>query len=75
MAQQLLAYGNVGMMFPVSIAIGFFAGRLADRWLGTSPWLSLVGFTLGVVAAVRHLIRATGSESDSDGPGGPIDGA
>lgn len=57
-ARQLIAFGNVGMMFPVSIAIGFVGGYYADRWLGTTPWLALGGFALGVAAAVRNLVRS-----------------
>lgn len=43
-----LAFGFVG------IVVGcFFAGRLLDDWIGTEPWLSIVGaiggFVLGTV--------------------------
>ena len=35
------------------ILVGFGAlGYLVDRWLGTSPWLTLVGLVLGIAAAV-----------------------
>ena len=46
------------MMFPVAIAIGFGAGYYVDRWLGTAPWLALGGFGLGVVAALRNVVRS-----------------
>ena len=29
-------------------------GYLVDRWLGTSPWFTLVGVVLGIAAAVLH---------------------
>ena len=57
-ARQLVALGNVGMMFPVSIAIGFLGGYYLDRQLDTAPWLALGGFALGVAAALRNLMRS-----------------
>ena len=54
----MATYGHVGIMFPVAIVIGFLIGDRIDRWLGTSPWIALVGFGLGVVSAMRNLLRA-----------------
>jgi F0F1-type ATP synthase assembly protein I len=41
----------------VSPLVGFFGGAALDRWLGTRPWLSLVGLVLGFVAAGRETQR------------------
>ena len=41
----------------VSPLVGFFGGGALDRWLGTKPWLSLVGLVLGFVAAGRETQR------------------
>lgn len=49
---------TIGMELVLSIAVGFFAGRYADDKLGTAPWFSVVGFLLGVAAAVRSVHRA-----------------
>lgn len=57
-ARQLVAFGNVGIMFPVSIGIGFAAGYYLDRWLTTTPWFALGGFALGAAAALRNLLRS-----------------
>ena len=38
----------------VSPLVGFFAGSLVDRWLKTSPWLSLAGLALGFGAGGRE---------------------
>jgi ATP synthase protein I len=35
------------------------AGWLADRWLGTSPWLMVVGLVLGAIAGFYQFIRLT----------------
>jgi F0F1-type ATP synthase assembly protein I len=35
------------------VLVGLAAlGYLVDRWLGTSPWFTLVGLALGIAAAV-----------------------
>ncbi|HEY8449680.1 MAG TPA: AtpZ/AtpI family protein [Bacillota bacterium] len=39
------------------ILIGYYGGGYLDRWLGTSPWLTLVLVTLGTVAAFQSLLR------------------
>lgn len=64
--RQLTALGHVGMMFPVAIAIGFFAGRWLDAQLGTDPWLSLTGFALGIAAALRNLIQSVNRLEESE---------
>ncbi len=73
-ARQLATLGHVGMMFPVAIGIGLLGGYYLDRWLGTAPWLLLGGFALGVVTAMRNLIRSAAEMGGSDPPPeGPAD--
>ena len=67
-ARQLMEYGGIGIMFPVAIALGFLAGRWLDASFGTAPWLSLVGFLFGVIAALRNLLRSVGSMHQDDSP-------
>lgn len=43
---------------PVAIGVGAFIGYYLDGKLGTFPWLSLVFFSLGIVAGFLSLIRA-----------------
>jgi ATP synthase protein I len=50
-------YSYIGIFFGVTICIGFFAGRWADRRWHSGPWLQLVGLTLGVIAGFRELYR------------------
>jgi Flp pilus assembly protein TadB len=40
--------GTVAVALLVCAALGY----LVDRWLGTSPWFTLVGVVLGIAAAV-----------------------
>ena len=57
--------------------VGVVLGLLLDRWLGTSPWLLLVGIGVGFAAGVRNLYRtvsqmneAPEDEDESDGRDG-----
>jgi ATP synthase protein I len=50
------------LSFVVAIAIGWWAGRRLDLWLGTGPVLTMVfslfGFVAGVLNVYRTLTRA-----------------
>ena len=41
----------------VAIGIGWWFGRLLDRWLGTSPWLMDLFLLLGLAAGVLNVYR------------------
>ena len=45
------------MSFVFALVIGFGAGYLLDRWLGWSPWLSFLGFFIGVDAGIVNVYR------------------
>ena len=64
--RQFALYSHIGMMFPVAIALGFFGGYALDGWLGTRPWLSLLGLMLGFAAATRNLLRTVSVDDDQD---------
>lgn len=67
--RQFATYCHVGVMFPVSMALGFLAGYGLDMWLGTTPWLAFVGVLMGVAAAARNLLRVVAREESDDGAG------
>ena len=48
---------SVGFAFVLAVALGFLFGFLLDRWLGTSPWLSVIFFFLGAIAGVLSVFR------------------
>jgi ATP synthase protein I len=51
-----IAYGAALVLF--SSVISFCgAGWLLDRWLGTKPWLLVIGIVLGAVAGFYQFIR------------------
>ena len=66
--QQLNLVLSVGMVFPVSILIGYGIGYLLDRWLGTHS-LKIVFLLFGVAAGFVSFIRMVSQIGDgSDGP-------
>ena len=53
-----IAYGAALMLFSAVVAF-CGAGWLADRWLGTKPWLLVLGIVLGAIAGFYQFIRLT----------------
>jgi ATP synthase protein I len=53
-----IAYAAAFSLF-AAVVSGLVLGWLLDRWLGTRPWLLVVGVTLGSVAGFYEFIRAT----------------
>ena len=48
-------FSTIGLAMALSIVLGALVGYYLDKWLDTSPWLSLVFLGLGIVAAFRNL--------------------
>ena len=48
---------TIGMSFVLALVIGFGGGFWLDGLLGTKPWLSFVGFFLGLAAGVLNVYR------------------
>ena len=46
---------SIGLAMALAIVIGMLFGWYLDLWLGTKPWLFLVFFGFGIVAAFRNL--------------------
>jgi ATP synthase protein I len=47
----------IGWVLAVSVVGGTLGGYYADRWLGTSPWLTLLGIVLGMAAGFLNVFR------------------
>jgi len=41
----------------LSVVVGVVGGYYADQYLGTSPWLIVLGLIVGIIAGVHNLIR------------------
>jgi len=48
---------RAGVEIVSALVVGVGLGLLADRWLGTWPWLFLLFFVLGSVAGVLNIFR------------------
>lgn len=48
---------TIGLSFVFAIMIGFGAGYWLDQRFGTKPWLSFIGFFLGLAAGVLNVYR------------------
>lgn len=58
--RQVGVLSGVGLTLVISTVLGLYGGLALDRWLGTSPWLMLVGLLLGIAAGFLNLFRAVG---------------
>jgi ATP synthase protein I len=55
--RALAELSTVGITLVLATVIGLAAGYYADRWLGTSPWLTMLGLGLGIAAGFVSLFR------------------
>jgi F0F1-type ATP synthase assembly protein I len=49
-------YGALGFEFAGAVLAGILLGRYADTYLGTEPWLMLLGAVGGLSGAIYRLI-------------------
>jgi ATP synthase protein I len=49
---------SIGLALVIATVIGLVGGYYADRLLGTSPWLLLLGLGLGIAAGFVNLFRS-----------------
>jgi len=54
---DLRLYGSLGIEMAAAVLIGTLMGYWADKWLGTQPWILIIGFILGAAAGFRNLYR------------------
>lgn len=48
--RKLGPFMGLGTMFAAALLLGVWGGYEADKFLGTTPWLTLAGALLGLVA-------------------------
>jgi ATP synthase protein I len=49
---------TIGFALVLSTVIGLAGGYYLDRWLGSSPWLTLIGLLFGIAAGFVNLFRS-----------------
>ena len=50
------AYLGHGMTWAASTLLFLWLGMEADEWLGTDPWLALLGAFVGAAAGFYHMV-------------------
>lgn len=53
---------SVGISMVASTFIGLAMGYYLDKWLGTSPWLTLIFLLLGIISGFRNIFILTSRE-------------
>jgi ATP synthase protein I len=53
--RELAYYSSLGLQVALSIFIGLFIGLYLDRRFGSTPWLTLIGLGMGIVAGYRNI--------------------
>ena len=48
---------TIGLSFVFAIVLGFGGGYMLDGWLGTKPWLTFLGFFVGLAAGILNVYR------------------
>ncbi len=56
-----------GGSFFASIMSGFLLGYFADKWLGTEPWLVIIGIVVGAYSGFLRLWHYAKSEGERHG--------
>ena len=56
--KALAELSTIGMTMVLATVIGLAGGYFLDRWLGTKPWLTLIGLGLGIAAGFVNLFRS-----------------
>jgi ATP synthase protein I len=68
---QVGLYASLGFILPAGAVVGGAAGWFLDRWLHTSPWLTLVLGLLGAAAGLIEVLRVMRrAEKDAGGDNG-----
>ena len=54
----LAELSSIGMTMVLATVIGLAGGYVVDGWLGTSPWLTMIGLGFGIAAGFVNLFRS-----------------
>jgi ATP synthase protein I len=54
----LAELSSVGFAMVIATVIGLVGGYYLDQWLGTKPWLLLLGLGFGIAAGFVMLFRS-----------------
>jgi ATP synthase protein I len=50
---------SLGISMVAASFIGLFIGIYLDKWLGTSPWMTLIWLGIGIISGFRNIFILT----------------
>jgi len=65
---QLFRLSSVGLMFPISIAIGYYIGQTLDGWFHTGTKMMMLFVIFGVIAAFLNLFKEVAAYNRANEP-------
>ena len=69
---------SLGISMVAASFIGLFIGYQLDRWLGSSPWMTLLWLGFGIASGFRNIFiltrRALREQAEEDENGEGVDG-
>ena len=75
--KSLSFLSSLGISMVAASFIGLFIGIYLDKWLGTSPWMTLIWLGVGIASGFRNIFILTrralrdqdeGQDKPDDGP-------
>jgi ATP synthase protein I len=54
--RSTFSLASIGTEMVASVVLGLVVGIALDTWLGTEPWLLIVGLGLGIAAAFKPIL-------------------
>jgi ATP synthase protein I len=54
---SLLRASLLGIHLVATTFIGLAVGYFLDKWLGTSPWLTMIFLLLGIIAGFKNMFQ------------------
>jgi len=54
---KVITYSSIGIQVGLTVGLGVIAGVYLDRWLGTGPWLTILGLVVGVISGFTRLYQ------------------
>jgi len=64
--RDMRRFSGLGIDLVANTVVGLAVGYLLDRWLGTKPWLMIVGLVLGSAAGFLTIFRILSEQDKED---------
>jgi ATP synthase protein I len=54
---KVITYSSIGIQVGLTVGLGVIGGVYLDRWLGTGPWLTILGLVVGLISGFTRLYQ------------------